>query len=549
MKHEFNKEWLALLILVIIIGTGIALATKFTIALIPLLLVFIGIIFFRLSGAVMAVIGLLVAIAVAVLFFRTDIMVSLGALLYGIFKSFGITIAVLLTMLMIFLMKEAKALDTISEAVKRVAKTKEEIAIFIGVGFCAFVTSLGVVSPSLLPPFLMALGFDPFSSISISVLGQSGICSYSLLAIPITIPSDLFKIDALLYSYRIALYLPVVSMLVSFAVLFVIGGKESIKKGWILALASGLCIGISVLIFSFIRVPILILGVIAGLLTMLVLYFLCRKKGAIEEEKPLDWKSLSRALSPWLIVIIISLIISVPDITKYLKGLDGPALYIYGQAIDFDVLIQIYTWILVSTLISIPILGINGPTLKRVTATWMKRLVQPFLSYSLFFGMATIMSWSAMGVVNGKLAKLPEYNDFNMNVVIANTLFNIFGGSFIFVAVWLGVFGAVVGGSEASSNVMFYQIQKGIADKIWSPNPVGQPLSPEDSRFLTNYGAHAAGGGVASAITPSKINNAAVTIGQDAKMESDVMRKHLLVVILITIVIGILNGIFIMWSV
>jgi lactate permease len=159
------------------------------------------------------------------------------------------------------------------------------------------------------------------------------------------------------------------------------------------------------------------------------------------------------------------------------------------------------------------------------------------------------MAWSAMSVVDGKLVKSAEYPDWNMNIVVANTLFGVFGGSFIFVAVWLGVFGAVVGGSEASSNVMFYQIQKGIADKIWSTDPLGSPLSSEDPRFLTNYGAHAVGGGVASAITPSKINNAAVTIGQGADMESRVMRNHLLIVIVITFIVGVMNGVFILLNV
>jgi lactate permease len=66
---------------------------------------------------------------------------------------------------------------------------------------------------------------------------------------------------------------------------------------------------------------------------------------------------------------------------------------------------------------------------------------------------------------------------------------------------------------------------------------------------MTIYGSHANGGGVASAITPSKINNAAATIGADAKLESEIMRSHVPIVIAITLVVGILTGLFILFGI
>ncbi len=526
----------------------------FVLAIFPLILVFIGIILFKQSGARMAVIGWLAAILVAVFCFKTDIYVALGASAYGILKSFGITISVLFTILMIFIMKEAKALDVISNAVRTVAATKEEQAIFIGIGFGTLVTSLGVVTPSLLPPFLVALGFDPFSAVSVSVMGYNAGCSFALLAIPITLPANLFGINLNLFTYKICLYLPVLSTMISFAMLYTISGVASIRRGWRIALVSGLALGVSALLFSIVGVPAMLIGVLSGALTMIALYFTCRKtrkKGALpaaaaQPAQPADsngnskgnLKKFLRSASPWLILITFALIISIPQISGKLKALDGAAISIFGKQVDFDALVQPYPWILLSTLLSIPLLGISGGALKKATRTWTKRILQPFLSYSLFFAMAYIMAWSAMSAVGGKLVPSPDFARFNMNMVVASTIAGVFGTSFVYVAAWLGFFGAVVGGSEASSNVMFYPIQKGIADKI----------GLNESQFLTTYAAHANAGGIASAITPSKINNAVVTLNEKSELESQVMRKHLLVVILITIITGIMNALFVMWN-
>lgn len=62
---------------------------------------------------------------------------------------------------------------------------------------------------------------------------------------------------------------------------------------------------------------------------------------------------------------------------------------------------------------------------------------------------------------------------------------------------------------------------------------------------MTVYGSHAVGGGIASAVTTAKINNAVVTIDESHETESLLMRKHLLVALLLTIGTGILTGIFV----
>jgi lactate permease len=462
---------------------------------------------------------------------------------YGIFRSFGITISILATMLMIFLMREVGALQTISKALRRAARTKEQQALFLGIGFGTLATSLGVVTPSLFPPLLVAMGFSPFVAIAIAVLGYNATTSYALLSIPITLPADIFKLDLYDLAFKVNLFLPVVAVLVSISMLWIVGKRESVRKGLWPAVLTGLTIGFSCLLLGSVQAPVALFGVLAGLLSMLVLYLYHRgvEREAVEPTERVNKKATLSALSPWIIIIALALAASVPSTASWLKGLDGPALWVFNQPVDFDAFSQVYTWIFIATLLSIPLLKPTREQAAKAVGLWVRRILQPFIAYSFFFGVAYVMAWSAMGLSNGRLTQTAQFASLNMNNVVGLTLAAVFGSFFVFIAPWLGFFGAVVGGSEASSNVLFFPIQHRAVEGI------GLTGSGENSSaFMTIYGSHANGGGIASAITPSKINNGAATIGADAKMESEIMKSHFPIVMLIMVVVSLLTAILVM---
>jgi lactate permease len=532
---------LGLIVLALLVFAGVLLDAKFVLAVLALIVVFVGIVQFRQSGATMAVVGLAVSLILAVGYFNTSPAVAMSAAIYGILKSFGITISVLATMLMIFLMREVGALQRISSAIKRAATTKEQQALFLGVGFGSFATSLGVVTPSLFPPLLLAMGFSPFAAIAISVLGYNATTSYALLSIPISLPADIFKLDVFLLVYKVNLFLPVVAVLISIAMLWVVGGKASVKTGIAPAVVVGLSIGLSCLVLGLLRSPVMLIGVLAGLVGMGVLYSyqrLTEKTTAVSGA--VEWRETITALSPWLILIVLALAVSVPQVTDWLRRLDGPAFWIFGNPLDFDAFAQVYTWIFAATILSLPILKPSREQLRKTLSLWIRRIWSPFIAYSLFFGVAYVMAWSAMDISNGILVPTSEFAAMNMNNVVGLTLAAVFGSMFVFVAPWLGLFGAVVGGSEASSNVMFFPIQHRATEGIGLTS-----ASQDSSAFMTIYGSHANGGGIASAITPSKINNAAATIGADAKLESEIMRSHVPLVLIMTFVVGLMTALFI----
>jgi lactate permease len=122
-----------------------------------------------------------------------------------------------------------------------------------------------------------------------------------------------------------------------------------------------------------------------------------------------------------------------------------------------------------------------------------------------------------------------------MNIVVGAFLAAALGRAYPLIAPGLGLFGAVVGGSETGSNVLFMKIQqKASAD-----------IGLSDKQFMTVYGSHAAAGGVASAVTPAKITNAVATIGAGRDLEAQIMRRHLAVAVLLTVALGLMTGLFV----
>jgi lactate permease len=510
------------------LGTGAT--AKFLLAFYPLIVVLIGVAFLKQGSLNMAFVGWGLAIVLAVSNFgNTPFDVGVSSIV-GMLKSFGIAFTVAATMLLIYIMQEAGALKTISTVIKGQVAGSELQALYIGVGFGSFLSALGVVTPALFPPLLMAMGFSQLAAISVAVLGYDPTTSFSLLGIPITLPSQLFGLKAIEFAFKIAVFLPIISTGFAFAILWLVGGRKSMSKGLVpgficgLSLAGGcvFCAGLDYAL-GFELIPLRIIGVIAGLFTMLALTIY----GRMSHRKDLDTTSgenvecseVWRSFSPLVILTILAAIVSIPAIGTMLSNAPGAleVIAVGAQKVDLDVLSQIYMWILVATIISLATLKPTRSQLRSGFKLWVKRTPAPVLTFMIYFAVSFVMSGSAM------------------NQVLGDTLAIVFGGAYIYVSSSLGFLGAIVGGSETTSNVLFYKIQKTASDTIG--------LSA--NKFMTLYGGHAVAGGVASSVTPSKINNAVATVAAGKETESIIMRKHLVVAMLLTVVTCLLGGLLI----
>jgi lactate permease len=532
---------------------------SFVLALLPLAIILIGITIFKQSGLRMAIVGWISTGALAVAYFKTNTMVVLMGSLYGFLKGLGVSIAVVVTMYMIFIMKETGAVKSVSDFIKGLVIGRETQAIYIGIGFGSFLTCLGVVTPAMFPPILVAIGFSPVAAVSAAVLGYNATTSFGILSIPITLPAEAFGFDPLSFTFRICLFLPVITTALAFALLWIVGGKESMKKGMAPAFIAGLALAIACLAFSGINsffnkeyVPVKVIGVFASLFAMFCIQIYGRIESARTRALPeyeiksrkgtVSGMPLWRAVSPWLILMVLALFASIHSIGTFLAKLAGglEVFHFYkNKSVDLDVLSQTYTLILAAVLISFLFLKPSRRQFIDASMTWVKLAWVPFLAYSIYFCIAFVMDFSAMESVGGTLVARKDFGAFNMNNILGVALGSLFGRAYTFFAPVLGTIGSVIGGSETTSNVMFYKIQETAA--------AGAGLAK--GAFMILFASHAVAGGVASAITPAKINTAVVTLDESSTMESLIMKKHILIALVLTILISLLTALFVVLAI
>ncbi len=519
-------------------------------SILPILAVLIGMLAFNRSGTFVSIMGWALSLLVAVYYFKTPFSVVWGATLMGIIKALGISLAVIFTMFLIFLMSETKALAKIIEYIKKITKDKAEQTLFLGMGFGSLSTALGMVTPAMFPPIFRLLGFSSVASIAISILCYDPLTSFALFSIPITLPAKVAMsfgikppgIDSLQsfiwdYTFKITAFLPFISMLFAFLMLYVAGGKSALKDNWKGGFFSGLVLSLSALLLSYFRlVPVELIGIVSGLATMVFVYFYYKNNSNTTQESFFQ-KELLVASSPFIILILVSFVVNIHGVRIYLSNLLNPyeVITVFAdKKEDLNILSSVWFWIMVVSFVSIFILKPQKDQLNKIVKLWLNRIWGPFLAYSLFFSVAYIMAWSGMDVINGKLLPSTHFVTNNMDIIISSSFAHWFGKFYPLVAPFLGLIGAFVGGSATASNVLFAKIQ-------WEAviSTVGA------QSFMWIYAAHAVGGGIASAITPSKITNAASTIGVGGKEEAQFIKATILPVLFMCLLVGILSMIFI----
>ena len=516
------------------------LSILFILAILPMLLIFVGLVLFRQSGTLMGIFGWILTVIIAVFFFQTSASVALAASWEGVLSSFGISLMVLFSILQVTMMDVTGAISSITAYIKTIAAERYEQIMMLNVGFGTFLVSIGATPVTMLPPIMLALGFSPLAAVALPCLGYDPLTSFSLLAVPITLPAAAFGLDVRSLGITVAWFLPVISTGIALAMLWVADGMAGVKKGFVTALVAGLTLGLCAILFVHILPPAAIglVGVFSGLVTIGVLFLMRKIRGrpldvsepsaiqAAKEERK-DKMPLWKAALPWAVLVVFCIVISIPVIKSGLPSILGNMQKIpvmADQIVNLNLLSQAYFWVLISTLITAPVLIRSKEEVGKITQLWLKRAWSPTLAAMVFFAIAYVMDWSGKSVNSGALTLATGAS--NMNVVIGLVLALIFGVAFPLFSPMLGLFGSFVSGSETSSNVMFYGILKKSTDVL-------------NLNFIQVYAAHLVAGGIASGVAVAKIINAAAVVDKIG-IEGEVVRKVAPVAIVLTLVTGVM---------
>ena len=502
-------------------------------ALLPIALVFYLLVFRRTAADIAGLAGWGLAIVVAWLYFKTPLIITIKSSLAGVISSLPITLMVMTSILQVTIMLETGAIARVAALIKCVAPRDPVVQIMIiNIGFGTLLAAMGATPVSILPPIMMVLGYSSFTSIAIPALGYDALCTYALLGIPVVVFANFVGLPVDQVGGYFARFMPVISTCIALGMLWIAGGWKMLKTGPLPATIAGATAGLIAIGMNIIGL-VTLTGVAAGLgvIGVMLVYMKLRGLPLIDRSNLGDADlaaerrmSLAISLSPWIILTLFAVAVNVPILPFFnltFNRLSMPVEVIPGSPEKVRLFWQAYFWILVSTLLALPFLKPSREQLTISLQKWWKRAPRPMLASAVFFAIAFIINHSGKGL---------DWNlvdpSRNMMYVIANASASAFGSLYPLVAPFLGLLGGFISGSETSAIAMLTALHLSTAEKIGAAG-------------LLIAAASGIGAGLASVISPAKLQNAAASIDRIGE-EGQVFRTTFIVSLVITAVCAIL---------
>ncbi|MHA1614769.1 MAG: L-lactate permease, partial [Candidatus Thorarchaeota archaeon] len=144
----------------------------FILIILPIILALVLLVFLRKAADVTGVIVWFATIVIAIFAFQTDAIIAITASAAGIVKSFPISLMVLTSILMMTYMQETGALQRLIVFFKTLGGGSKPMQILmISFGLGLFLVGIGATPVSMLPPVMLALGFNPMVAVALPSIG------------------------------------------------------------------------------------------------------------------------------------------------------------------------------------------------------------------------------------------------------------------------------------------------------------------------------------------------------------------------------------------
>ena len=368
-------------------------------SLLPVGVIFLLLTLRKTPADIAGVIGWILTVFLAATWFGTAPTVIARSSLAGIVASFPISLVVAASIFQMTLMWETGSMARIMTLIKSLSPRDQVVQIMlINVGFATLLTSLGAVPVSTLPPIMLALGYSSFAAIALPAIGYDALCTYAMLGVPAVVFADVVSkvthanppLDVNDVGIYFARYMPIISTCIGLGMLWIIGRWKMIIKGFIPTAIAGLTAGFVAIGMAHVKM-VTLTGIAAGIGVIIVMFiYLAIARKPLRDRSVLNAADLEAekrmgllaAMSPWLILIVFSVLVNInfkglplKDIT--FKNWAMPIEIVPKSPERLRLIWQAYTWVLVSSLLAIPFLSPSKAQLQStLTKTW-KRAPRP----------------------------------------------------------------------------------------------------------------------------------------------------------------------------
>ena len=459
------------------------------VAALPIIVLLGGLAFFHIKAHWAAILGLLVALAVAVLAFGMPAGMAGRTAVYGaLFGLLPIGWIVLNVIFMYNLTNEVGLFEVLQKSITGLTGDRRLQLLLVAFSFGAFFEgAAGFGTPvAVTAAILMGLGFSPLSSAGLSLIANTAPVAYGALGTPVIVLAAVTGLDIQALSSMIGRQLPFFSVLVPFWLIWAFVGFRRMIEIWPAILVAGVSFAVPQFLVSNYHGPWLV-DVVAAMCSMAALAIFLRfwhprqvwtsasreghTVGYAEAEAARVRHGFTRpqivkAWTPWVILSVLVFLWGLPDIKNWLNAISAPKFPIEGlhnlvvrmppvvPKPTPEAAVYVLNWlsatgtgILIAAIIAGLVMGLGVPAMVKTYGRTLHRV-----RYSLL----TIAAMLALGYTT-KGAGL----DSTLGLAFAHA-----GWFYPFFGAMLGWLGVALTGSDTSSNVLFGGLQKVSAEQL-----------------------------------------------------------------------------------
>jgi len=500
-------------------------------AVVPILVIFWALIIQKMKGYKASLLATGTAFLVAIFVYGMPVKLATLSLAHGaLYGLFPITWIVITAVFLFNVTVKSGQFEIIKHFMASITSDRRLQALLIAFSFGSFLEGMaGFGTPvAITAAMLVGLGFNPLYAAGLCLIANTAPVAFGSIGIPVTVASQVSGIPEMAISQMVGRTLPILSVFLPFYLVVLMSGIR--RSGEVLP-----AILVSGISFAFLQwfssnylgpmLPDVIAGLGSIISLMVFLKFWKPKKIWRFKDEPaptIDTRliysggQVLRAWSPFIVLTIVIMAWGLQPVKDALNavgvlqfnfpGLHNEILSPTGtplaQVFKFNYLSAAGTAILISALISLPLIGVKWKDGLKIFLATLRQLKYPIITVATVLGFAYIVNNSGISITIAR--------------ALANTgfLFPLFAP----VLGWLGVF---ITGSDTSANALFGKLQYATAVSI-GVDPV------------VTVAANVSGGVVGKMISPQSIAIAAGA-GHLIGKESELFRftvKHSFIMLL-----------------
>ncbi len=212
------------------------------IAALPIIFFFFALTKLRLKGYLAGTITVLIALAVALLFYRMPVDQALASAVYGFF--YGLWPIAWIIVAAVFVYKitvKTGQFDIIRNSILSITEDQRLQMLIVGFAFGSFLEgAAGFGAPvAITAALLVGLGFKPVYAAGLCLIVNTAPVAFGAMGIPIIVAGQVTGVDAMAISQMAGRQLPFLTMIVLFWVMAIMDGWRGVKETWPAVVVSG----------------------------------------------------------------------------------------------------------------------------------------------------------------------------------------------------------------------------------------------------------------------------------------------------------------------